>query len=361
MSVSRFEELQNVNLKDLLKPGAHVSTFGITGAGKTSILLWLCKEYWQAGETVVWRDAKTLESFSLLGRIPLKLHLPDGCNLTIEHEHLEHSHFDPKNLPSLFGAFDAAKVNIIMFDYFCYDPEVRLIFWKNFFKALWDWKSSSKRRIKRKITIIIDEFSFLCPGDKRSQVAGQSKLSNSIYESMVSFRKWGIRLVASAHLPNDVHYGVRQQFTFRIFKKLPRAAVPERFWMYAHHFAALKIFEAIVEDGDYKFNKIKKTPYWIKPTNTVLVRKGQVKREQVLDEEDSPRKSAQKWRKRAVDAALLLMKEEILETFKAVADFWKIDPSYAWKLLKKKDDDDDEPPEEVATEEAPFFLGRSLG
>jgi len=70
-----------------------------------------------------------------------------------------------------------------------------------------------------------------------------------------------------------------------------------------------------------------------------------------VDEEDSPRKSAQRWRKRAVDAALRLMKEEILETYKAVADFWDIDPSYAWKLLKKKDDDEDEPRQEAEGED----------
>ena len=170
---------------------------------------------------------------------------------------------------------------------------------------------------------------------------------------MVSFRKWELRLVASAHLPNDVHYGVRQQFSFRIFKKLPRQAVPERFWAFAHHFAALRIHEGVVEDRDYNYNKVRHTPFWIAPKKTVLVRKGEVKREHVVDEEDSPRKSAQKWRKRAVDAALLLMKEDTLETFKDVADFWKIDPSYAWKLLKKKDDED-EPPEEEQPE--PFTI-----
>ena len=159
---------------------------------------------------------------------------------------------------------------------------------------------------------------------------------------MVSFRKWNLRLVASSHLPNDVHYGVRQQFSFRIFKKLPRQAVPERFWMYAHHFAGLKVYEAIIEDRDYKFNKVKKTPFWIEPRRIVLVRKGEVKREQVVDEADSPRQSAQRWRKRAVDAAVLLMRHGILKTFTAVGDFWSIDPSYAWKLLKFSG----EPPEE---------------
>ena len=52
-----------------------------------------------------------------------------------------------------------------------------------------------------------------------------------------------------------------------------------------------------------------------------------------------------------MDAVLLLMKHNILETFKAVADFWKIDPSYAWKLLKSSDDED-KPPEEDVQEEA---------
>jgi len=353
MSVSRFEDLQNVNLKDLLAPGAHVVTYGITGSGKTTILLWLCKEYYRAKEMVVWRDARTLEAFSLLGWIPLKLHLPEGCTVSLEHPHLEHSSFDPKDLPGLFNAFDSDKVNVIMFDYFCFDDEIRLIFWRNFFHNLWDWKSSTRKRIKAEIALIIDEFSFICPGGKRGQVAGQSKLSNSIYQSMVSFRKWRLRLVASSHLPNDVHYGVRQQFSFRIFKKLPRQAVPERFWMYAHHFAGLQVYEAIIEDRDYKFNKVKKTPFWIPPRETVLVRKGEVKREQVVDEEDSPRKSAQRWRKRAVDAALLLMKHNILETFKAVADLWKIDPSYAWKLLKSSGDEDEESPEEAQEDEAP--------
>ena len=353
MSVSRFEEIKNVDLKDLLRPGAHVVTYGITGSGKTTILLWLAKECYRAKETVVWRDARTLEAFSLLGWIPLKLHLPHGCTLSLEHPHLEYSIFDPKDLPGLFNAFDPLKVNVIMFDYFCFDDEVRLIFWRNFFHNLWDWKSSSKKRIKNKIALIIDEFSFICPGGKRGQVAGQSKLSNSIYQSMVSFRKWNLRLVASAHLPNDVHYGVRQQFSFRIFKKLPRQAVPERFWNYAHHFPGLKVYEAIIEDRDYKFNKVKKTPFWIAPKQTVLVRKGEVKREQVVDEEDSPRKSAQRWRKRALDAALLLMRHDILKTFTAVADFWKIDPSYAWKLLKSSGevDEDELPPEEAPQEE----------
>ena len=353
MSVSRFEEVQNVSLKDLLKPGAHVVTYGITGSGKTTILLWLCKQYFLKGETIVWRDAKTLEAFSLLGWIPLKIHIPHGCSLQIEHPHLEHSYFDPKDLRGLFGAFDSEKVNVIMFDYFCFDDEARLIFWRNFFHDLWDWKSSTKKRIKAKITLIIDEFSFICPGDKRSQIAGQSKLSNSIYQSMTSFRKWRLRLVGSSHLPNDLHYGVRQQFSFRIFKKLPRQAVPERFWMYAHQFAKLTIGQAIIEDRDFKFNKVKKTPFWIRPKETVLVRKGEVKREQVVDEEDSPRKSAQRWRKRAVDAALLLMKEGIFDTFKAVADFWKIDPSYAWKLLKSKDEPEEAPEEEAPPEDAP--------
>lgn len=72
-----------------------------------------------------------------------------------------------------------------------------------------------------------------------------------------------------------------------------------------------------------------------------------MRREQVVDEEDSPRKSAQRWRKRAVDAALLLMRHDILETFKAVSDFWKIDPSYAWKLLKSSEEEDEAPPEET--------------
>ena len=349
---SRFDQQQLIDPRTLIKPGAHVIVFGRTGSGKTTVLLWLAGEYYQIDETVVWRDSNTLESFSLLGVVPMKVHVPAGCKFNLEHEHLEHHSFDPKDLPALFEAFDKDKVNVIVFDYFCFEDEVRLIFWSNFFHELWDWKSRSRKRIRRPLTLIVDEFSFLCPGDRMSQIAGQRKLSNNIYQSMTSFRKWNIRLVASGHNPNDVHYGTRQQFSFKIYKKTSRQAVPSDWWMYAHHFPKLKVYEAIVFDEDDDFNKIRRTPLFVEPRKFVVPRIGEVRREQVVDEEDTPRKSAQKWRKRAVDAAQLLMGHEILESFKAVADLWKIDPSYAWKLLKSSGEEDEAPPEE-GREEAP--------
>lgn len=337
--ISRFEQVQMVNPRVLIKEGAHVIVMGRTGSGKTTILLWLAGEYYQIDETVVWRDSTTLEAFSLLGVVPMKVHVPAGCAFKLEHEHLEHSSFDPKDFPTLFEAFDPDKVNVIVFDYFCFDDEVRLIFWRNFFHELWDWKSRSMKRIRRPMSLIIDEFGFICPGDRGSLIGGQRKLTNNIYKSMTSFRKWRIRLVASAHNPNDVHKGTRNQFSFKIYKKTSRSAVPNDWWMYAHHFPKLKVYEAIVFDEDDDFNKIKRTPLFVEPKQFVAARSGEVKRSQVVDEEDSPRKSAQRWRKRAIDSALMLMRNGVLETYKAVADLWKIDPSYAWKLLKSPSDE----------------------
>jgi len=47
------------------------------------------------------------------------------------------------------------------------------------------------------------------------------------------------------------------------------------------------------------------------------------------------------------------MRHDILETFKADADYWKIDPSYAWKQLKSKDEPEEAPEEEAPPEDAP--------
>jgi len=52
------------------------------------------------------------------------------------------------------------------------------------------------------------------------------------------------------------------------------------------------------EDGD--LNKIMNVPFPFKPRKIVVPRRGELKWEQVIDEGETPRKSAQQWREWAV-------------------------------------------------------------
>jgi len=89
-----------------------------------------------------------------------------------------------------------------------------------------------------------------------------------------------------------VHFPVHQEFSFQIHKKTSRQAVPADLWVYAHHFNNLRVQEAIPVDEDGDLNKIMNVPFPFKPRKIVVPRRGKLRREQVIDEGETPRKSA---------------------------------------------------------------------
>jgi len=330
------------------EPGNHILIVGATGSGKTSTLFKVAYNLWKEMETVIWRDDANLEFLSVVKAVPIKLYMPEGCDLHVgrvlrgaQRGRVEKTWYDWHKPEDMFPTYDRDRLNVLLFDLFTTDPKVIVRFWTRYFWEIYRFK---RARIDDPWALVIDELNDLAPGKARGTFMGQLTLSSRIYSSLKKFRKMSLRLVGTTHNYNDLHAPLRGQFNYNILKRMRRDMVPSRFFSFRHTIERMRVNNCIVVDryGNYQLidNWTETTRWHVDPTRLVKLTPKKYKvpwSGEVVDEEEGGEK-AMKWRERA----LLLLK--VIDNlgyplnYKKVSEVLGLSTGYSHDLLKKADE-----------------------
>jgi energy-coupling factor transporter ATP-binding protein EcfA2 len=325
-------------------PGMHILICGSSGSGKTSTLHKCTYNLWKEGETIIWRDDANLEFFSFANIVPIRLYLPEGCDLkyNVERfppEKIEKVHYNYRKIQNLFPTLKRDKLNVILFDLFSMNYELTVHFWTKFFYELYRYK---RMRVGQPWSLVIDELNDLAPGARRGVVQESLKLSNMIFSAMKKFRKMKIRLVGTTHNYNDIHAPLRGQFNYYIIKRLRRDHVPERFFNYATQIESMGPDQCIIVDRKGNFQWIRKwTEYsrwhrdpskWIrlKPVQPYVKWEGEI---DTTEEERPGKRGAREWRERTI-LMLKVLKDAGYDLDRnTVANLFSVSQNYAGAML----------------------------
>ncbi len=338
-----FIDLKELEGQMYTQPGQHILVMGATGSGKSSSCMKIAYNLWKAGETVIWRDDANLEFLSFLPVLPVKLYIPEGCDLHLEKvldsnllSLVEKVHYDWRRPMEVMPTFDNEKLNVLLFDLYTIDLKVSVQFWTNFFWSLYRYK---REQIKEPWSLIIDELNDLAPGRGRGTFEAQLRLSSQIFHALKKFRKMNLRLVGSTHNFNDLHAPLRGQFNYYIIKRMRREHVPSRFINYAHLIERMKLSHAILVDryGNFQFLTWTEETRWHRdPERLIRLRPKKWKipwsGEITAEEEEADRKGVA-WRKRCL--LLLRMLDSLLGYevgYRAIQELFELSPSYAHHL-----------------------------
>lgn len=231
----------------LLKPGKHILIQGYTGAGKTNLLNWLAdgflrirnntpSEQW---ETLVWFDrGKSSEILQLAKIAPLRLIIPEGCEMEIQFFNEDESLYDIEqvhfsNPSQIWRSLDRDRINVICIQRFLIDPSKFAPVVGKIFKSLildsFNYQihpyNTNPNIMLPRITIFIDEINNLAPS--KGQGSGTKEESTAgawIQQNIEQLRSQNIRLVGSVHGWRKVRPGVRSTFPAHV--ALPGAYYP---------------------------------------------------------------------------------------------------------------------------------------
>lgn len=232
----------------IIPPGKHILTQGYTGAGKTNLLNWLVQGFFYARsitpaekwDTIVWFDrGKSSEILSLAKIAPLRLILPEGCQMEVnifDDEDpticdIEQVHFSTPG--QIWHILDRDRINIICIQRFLIDPSKFSAIVAKIFKSLiidsFNYNihplNVPPKILLPRITIFIDEINNLAPS--KGQGAGTREEAQAgawIQQNIEQLRSQGIRLIGSVHGWRKVRPGVRSSFPCHI--ALPGAYYP---------------------------------------------------------------------------------------------------------------------------------------
>ena len=329
------------------EPGNHILIIGATGSGKTSTLLKVTYNLWKEMETVIWRDDANLEFLSVVHAAPIKLYLPEGCDLHFERvlrgamrDRVERAEYDWHHPEKMFPTYDRDKFNVLLFDLFTTDPKTIVTFWTKFFWEIYRYK---RAQIRQPWALVVDELNDLAPGKARGTFTGQLTPSSRIYSSLKKFRKMNLRVVGTTHNYNDLHAPLRGQFNYNILKRMRRDMVPSRFFNFAHTIERMKVNECIIVDryGNYQMidNWTETSRWHIDPTRTVRLKPLKYKvpwsGEVVEEEAETEDRRSREWRNRAL---LLIKVIDLLGypmDYKKVAGVLGLSKSYSHEIRKQ--------------------------
>lgn len=230
-----------------MKHGKHILAQGYTGGGKTNLLNWLCSGFFASRsmvpahewETIVWFDrGKSSEILQLSKIAPLRLLVPEGCNMEITF----FSDEDPKNdieqvhfstPPQIWHNLDRDKINVVCIQRFLLDPSKFSPVVAKIFKSLildsFNYKihpyNCDNSQMLPPITIFIDEINNLAPSKGQGTGTREEAQAGAwIQQNIEQLRSQGIRIIGSVHGWRKVRPGVRSSFPAHV--ALPGAYYP---------------------------------------------------------------------------------------------------------------------------------------
>jgi len=253
-------DIQPINWSWFKVPGTHVCIGGMTGSGKTSLLLLLARML-LGQEVVIARDTGSLEFLDFANRgYMVRAFVPKGCIFkpdprTVDVSYIKVLEYDPKDLEgTLFPRFadDEAirAVNLIEFDIFSRSDALVVEFWKRIIYELPPWKQ--RRCRKTPFALFLDEFTDISIQRRAGAklYAEHDVASNLVTRAIRNyFRKNRIRLVAIANPIKALDDILRSQFAYFLFKEMAESDLPDWARMVSPLVRTCKMDEVVVLGG----------------------------------------------------------------------------------------------------------------
>ncbi len=200
--------------------GMHGLIVGITGGGKTTLLLSLLDALLDRGYTILARDDGGLESLNLLYKVPIRIWIPEGCELKMKTEHKHDiAKFDWKEPGEILDRVNEYPFNLVVFDAFCIDPGTSALFYSTLFRSLIFKCMQTPPAKKRKLIFSIDELNDLIQ-PKGFELSKQHSSVRSLIEYNIrKLRKHKVTLLATTHRFTQLGISVRSQFSYVFMKQ----------------------------------------------------------------------------------------------------------------------------------------------
>jgi hypothetical protein len=209
----------------LLSGGRHVLIDGITGAGKTALMLYLLREFYEEGFRILLRDAGGLEFINLALEIPVVMWIPEGCSFRLEEpqealDNLEVAMFrDPSEIVQ--EAFKGSKRFHVACNRMFHPRDYEQ--WVEFFGGLLGeilhlchFEPPSRAR---RLVLAVDELNDLVTSSQYALSPLHRSLKAVIEMNLRSLRKHYVTLMASTHGLTQISRGARSQFSYVFLKR----------------------------------------------------------------------------------------------------------------------------------------------
>lgn len=213
-----------------LDGGYHTLIHGMTGAGKTTLILTLLKMLHRIGHRILYRDDGGLEFLHLAGKIPMQIWIPEGCTLNVTYKQTltnPRNIFQPKisTMPKdpaeiLDNAYNLdPRFHVLVYDAFCIDPALPAQFYSDLFKELIFRSMQTSRSEKKDLVFSFDELNDLIQPKGHSLTKTHSSLSEILNYNIRKLRKHRVTLIGSTHRFNQLNINVRSQFSYIMIKR----------------------------------------------------------------------------------------------------------------------------------------------
>jgi len=209
------------DVEKLLRGGYHTLIFGITGSGKTTMLLKLLKAFLDRGHTILARDDGGLESTFLLPYTPITYWIPRGCKLRVKDCPYKYyvEEFDWRRPEEILDSMWDSPFNLVVFDAYCIDPGVSAVFWANMLERLIFKCMQTPMSRKKKLIFSVDELNDLIQPKGHELTKKHADVRALIEYNIRKLRKHKVTLIATTHRFTQLSISIRTQFSYVIVKK----------------------------------------------------------------------------------------------------------------------------------------------
>lgn len=213
--------LKFTNIEPFYRGGMHGLLVGRTGAGKTTLLLDMLSKLLDHGHTILARDDGGLESLYLLPKTPIRVWIPDGCELRLSTPYkCEVTHFDWQRPGEILDRVFEYKFNLVVFDAYCVDPATSARFYSDLFRQLIFKSMQTPKSKKRKLIFSVDEINDLIQGRGGELTKEHAAVKALITYNMRKLRKHEVTMLATSHRFADIGSGPLTNFSYIFVKQI---------------------------------------------------------------------------------------------------------------------------------------------
>lgn len=171
---------------------------------------------------VIHRDDGGHDYLKLADLTPITVWYPEKCKFICEHPNLTlrtFNHEKPADLVANLISAKRERFNVVLLDTFVLDWELSADFWCGFLKAFITAMMQLDITEKTKIVLSVDELNDLIQPAHFQLTEVHNEVRAMIELCIRKLRKHGVKLVATAHRPNQLTRNIRSEFSFGLVKQ----------------------------------------------------------------------------------------------------------------------------------------------
>ncbi|MFA4971907.1 MAG: hypothetical protein WC683_04790 [bacterium] len=207
--------------------GIHLLGIGQTYSGKTQKAYQFAAWLMEFDETICWIDSgKSIEINPLIDiaadfNLPVKVIIPAGCKLSIEHETVPVTVEEVKNPKKIPLMIERDHVNILSIHQFFFQDRTYARYMSEFTTSLL-YHARLQNLDTDRLAILADEFGILCPGNEmQKQSKSLGRTASLVAGNMKQIRSCGVRYVCFDQAWTGVYPPARSQFPFYLICRSP--------------------------------------------------------------------------------------------------------------------------------------------